>query len=172
MADKNEVIDVVSYTTQGIELPEGKRYLVAINADPHVFNDRVISRKTILEQIGVNTSDDVLIYQIINDAEIEIIGENDKVDLSVPGFERFVVKESFIYNYLVDNDPETSDKKTLTANEILRRAAYKPAEYYLVELLPGGDQKSYRDTPEEKITLTHTPTKKFISIYRGDMPVS
>lgn len=172
MADKNEVVEVSNYTAHGIELPEAKGYLVTINADPHVFNERVISRRAIVDKIGVKSTDALLIYQIVNDSEIEIVQDSDKIDLSVPGFERFVVKESFIYNYLVDNDPETSDKKILTASDILRRAAYKPAEYYLVELRPDGGQKSYRDTPNEKVTLTHNPAKKFISIYRGDMPVS
>ena len=171
MADKIDVIDVAAYTAKGIEIPVGKNYLVTINGDPHVFNDKVITRNQVLKAVG-SKGEEVLVYQIINDSDIEVLTSKETIDLGEPGFEKFVVKESFVFNYLVDNDPETSDKQVLTPNQILKRAAYKPSDYYLVEILPDGTQKSFKDTPEEEVKLTHTPEKVFISIYRGDMPVS
>lgn len=171
MADKMDVIDVAAYAAKGIEIPVGKNYLVTINGDPYIFNEKIITRNQVLKAVGLK-GENVLVYQIINDSDIEVLTSKETIDLGEPGFEKFVVKESFVFNYLVDNDPETSDKQNLTANQILKKAAYKSSEYYLVEILPDGTQKSYKDSPEEEIKLTHSPEKKFISIYRGDMPVS
>lgn len=168
----SDVVNVADFLARGVEIPAGKKYLITVNGDPYVFDDLIINRRQILRKVGLEKVEGILVYQVIDDSDIEIIHSDDEIDLSKAGFEKFVVKESFVFNYLVDNDPETSDKQVLTPNQILKRAAYKPSDYYLVEILPDGTQKSYKDSPEDEIRLTHTPEKKFISIYRGDMPVS
>lgn len=172
MEVKDEVINVAAYAAQGVAIPADKKYLITINGDPYIFDKIHIQGRDVLAKLGKSTSVGCVIYQIIDDADVEVIDFNETIDLSIPGFEQFIVKESNIFDYFVDNDPETSDKKQLTANEILSRASYKPTDYYLVELTENGQQVSYQDRPNDLITLTHTPKKKFISIYRGNMPVS
>ena len=169
---RDEVVNVAEFIAKGVEIPQGKKYLITINGDPHVFDNLIISRSQIIRKVGFENETKLMVFQIIDDSDLIMLDGNDKIDLSQPGFEKFIVKESFVFNYYVDDDTETSDTKTLTANQILKRATYKPSDYYLVELLEGGGQKSYKDNPDEEIVLTHKPEKRFISIYRGDMPVS
>ena len=150
---------------------EKKGYAVKVNDSNLTFHDPIVTGKEILNQAGFDPLECYQLYQKFKDCDFERISPEEKVDLSKPGPERFLVKPTDIFHYTVDNDPETSEVKFMTANGILTATGLEPTDYYLVEILPNNKQKSYKDHPNEPIELK-CPGLKFISVFKGATPVS
>lgn len=111
------------------------------------------------------------LYQKFRGCDFEKISLDETVDLSKPGLEQFTIKEAEVFNYTVDGEPEMTDKKTLSANEILILVGLNPADYYLVQINPDDTQTSYKDNPDEPIIINCTGLK-FVSAYRSATPVA
>jgi len=71
--------------------------------------------------------------------------------------------------YLVDDEPQTTTEKVLTAKQILTNAGRDLDSYYLVQI-EGNHKTSYQNSPDEEIHMH--PKMKFISVYTGETPVS
>jgi hypothetical protein len=122
--------------------------------------------------INLNSNIRHTLYQHFRNGDFKRIGLHDEVDLSEHGVEHFVVKPPEVFHYTVDTDPETTEEKELTPNQILELADIKPVkDYYLVELMPDGEQKSYKGKGDEPIAMK-CPGLKFISAFNGETPVS
>ena len=171
MVTENEVIDVAAFTTKGLKLPKAKKYKVFINDKIVTFNQPVVTRREILGAIGQEPCECFIVVQIINGRHLDIIDSDEQVDLAKSGFERFVTRKSEISNYTVDDEPETSTKMHMTPNEILAAAGIKPADHFLVQVMPDNTQVSYQDTSETPIEMQCTG-QQFVSIFRGPTPVS
>lgn len=150
---------------------KNKRYAVQVNDFHLAFHDPIVTGKQIIKEAGFEPVECYVLYQKFKDCDFERIPPDGKIDLSKPRPEKFVVKPTDIFHYTIDNEPETSDEKFMTANEILIAAGFDPKDYYLVEILHNQQQKSYKDCPDERIELK-CPGNKFISVFRGETPVS
>lgn len=150
-----------------------KKYKVKIDDKLYVFNKKIVTGKEILEKAGMTLVECFTLYQKFKHHDFEKIGLTEKVDLSKPGIERFAVKPPEIFNYFVDDEPETIDKEELTPNQILELAGITPVcDYYLVQIMPDGTQVSYKDAPDIPIKMECHPAMKFVSVFRGETPVS
>ena len=167
----DEIIDVEAYTKADKKPPVGKKYKVKIDNEFFVFDHHLVTGKEILEKDGKKNADCYTLYQKFKHCDFEKIDPDDKVDLAKPGVEHFVVKPPLVFNYTVDAEPETTDKKSLTPNQILELAGLKAADHYLVLVNPDGSQVSYKDNPTANIEMK-CPGLKFISVFRGEVPVS
>ncbi len=78
-------------------------------------------------------------------------------------------KSKPVFEYTVDDEPQSTSEHVLTPREILRNAGIDPDAHYLVQLV-GNTQKSYKDKPEEQIHMHQHMT--FISVATGSTPVS
>jgi hypothetical protein len=74
-----------------------------------------------------------------------------------------------VFDYTVDDEPQSTTEHTLTPTEILRNAGIDPATHYLVQIV-GHTQKSYKETPSEPIHMHEH--MKFVSVFTGSTPVS
>lgn len=151
----------------------GKRpqFSVKVNDGVIVFHDPVVTGREILNKAGFKPVECYTLYQKFKDCDFEKISLDEKVNLAKPGLEHFVVKDPEVFHYTIDTEPETSEKKHMTAAEILKAAGLDPKDYYLVEVFADQTQKSYKDNPDESIKLT-CPGNKFISVFKGETPVS
>ena len=166
-----EIIDLEAYTKADKRPPTGKKYKVKIGDDYFVFDHHLVKGKELLGKAGKIPVECHTLYQKLKGCDFEKVSENENVDLSKPGIEHFVVKPPEVFHYLVDDEPETTDEKFLTANQILENAGLKPLDYYLVQVFADGSQKSYKDIPDQRIEMK-CPGEKFISVFRGETPVS
>lgn len=148
-----------------------KHYEAIVDGKKIEFREPKVTGKEILEKAGYTHPECHQLYQKFKDCDFEKVSLDEKVDLAEPGIERFTVKKSDIFHYTIDTEPETSDRKLMTANEILAAAGLDPADYYLVEILHDNTQKSYKDHPDARIELK-CPGNKFISVFKGETPVS
>lgn len=71
--------------------------------------------------------------------------------------------------FIVDNEPVTTDDRTLTPVEIMGLAGVDPATHYLVQV-QGRHQVSYQDKPNEQIKVH--PNEVFVTVSTGPTPVS
>lgn len=167
-----EVIDLEDFAKTDKKPPIGKKYKVRIGNDYYILDHHIVTGMEILEiahQIPVECHS---LYQKLRHCDFEKIDLVEKVDLTKPGIERFIVKPQEVFHYTVDAEPETTDEKEMTPNRILEQAGITPAsDYYLVEINSDGSQTSYKDSPERPIKMK-CPQMIFISVFNGETPVS
>lgn len=170
---KNDIIDVEQYAKEGKRPPEGKRYKVRIGDKHYVFDNQVVTGKEILEKVGIKQTECHWLYQKLNGCEFERIASDQKVDLAQdPGIEHFVVKPTEVFHYFVDKEPETTDLREMTPNQILEAAGITPVkDYYLIRTNADGSQDSFKDSPDKPIRMV-CPVVRFTSVFRGETPVS
>lgn len=74
-----------------------------------------------------------------------------------------------IFEYKVDDEVYSTDRKEMTPKEILVNAKFNPSQVYLIEL-EGEKETSFKDDPN-KILHMHNGMV-FITANRGELPVS
>ncbi|MEQ8360380.1 MAG: multiubiquitin domain-containing protein [Cytophagales bacterium] len=167
-----EVVDVENYASQNRKPPKGMKYKVRIGNEKYTFDQECVTGSEILIKAGYTPIECYTLYQKLRGCNFEKISSTEKVDLSKPGIERFVVKEPEVFHYSVDGEPETTDLSELTPVKILELAGIKPvSDYYLVQVLEDQSQVSYKDKPNDPIQMK-CPGLKFISVYRSTTPVA
>lgn len=170
--DTEEIVDLEQYASSGKKPPEGKKYNVRIDDEKFIFDHQFVTGKELLETAGKIPPECYSLYQKLKHGDFQKIDCDSTVDLALPGIERFVVKPPEVFYYTVDNEPKTTDLHSLTPNQILELAGILPVtDYYIVLINPDGSQVSYKDKPEEMIPMK-CPGLKFVSLFKGETPVS
>lgn len=131
-------------------------YVAIVNEIEIAFKEPRVSGLQILKEACLEPPQCYALYQKLKGCDFEKISLDEIVDLSDSGIERFVTKEPEVFNYFVNEEPETTDKKALTPNEILKRAGIEPANHYLILLNPDGSQTNFAYTPELPIKMLCT----------------
>ena len=166
------IIDIEVFARENRKPPVGKHYKVKIGEHYYVFDHHLVNGLQLLEKADEKHPECHTLYQYFCKGDFKRIGLHDTVDLTEHGIEHFVIKPPEVFHYAVDTDPETTEEKELTPNQILELADIKPVkDYYLVEVLPDGEQKSYKGKGDEPIKMK-CPALKFISAFNGETPVS
>lgn len=169
---QEEVIDLEQFTKEDKKPPEGKRYKVRIGDQHHVFETQVVTGQEIMEKTGITHPECFWLYQKLKGQDFEKIDPSEKVNLAKPGIEHFIVKPTEVFHYSVDDEPETTDQKELTPNQILADAGITPVkDYYLVRVNSDGTQQSYVNAGDTPVKMV-CPAVRFISVFRGETPVS
>lgn len=147
-------------------------YKIKVDHDVLVFNKPTVRGQDILIKAGKTPPECHTLYQKLKGCDFERVSLNEEVDLSNPGIEKFTVKPPEVFHYFLDDEPETTDESSLSANQILELGGIKPVEdYYLVEIDKDGNEINHKDTPDAPIKMK-CPGSKFVSIFRGETPVS
>jgi hypothetical protein len=166
------IVDLEQFTKEGKVPPHGKHYRVKVNEKEVIFDKQIVTGKKILAKAGFHHPECHWLYQKLKGCDFDKIDLDEKVDLAKPGIEHFTVKPTEVFNYFVDGEPETTDKKSITPNQILEAAGITPVkDYYLVKVNADGSQESFKDTPDVPIKML-CPAVKFVSAFRGETPVS
>lgn len=166
------VIDLEQFTKEGKVPPHGQHYKVKVGEKELIFDKQIVTGREILEKAGYKHPECQWLYKKLKGCDFEKIDLDEKVDLARPGIEHFVVKPTEVFHYFVDGEPETTDQKEMTPNQILSDAGITPvSDYYLVKVNPDGSQESYKDTPDKAIKMV-CPAVKFVSAFKGETPVS
>ncbi|WP_113664333.1 multiubiquitin domain-containing protein [Pedobacter nanyangensis] len=131
-------------------------------------NDKKITVKTpkitgaeLLKEAGIKDPECHTLYQKLK-GDFKRISMDEIVDLGDQGTEHFVTKEAEVFNYLVDGEPETTDKKTLTPVQIMELNAVDTKQFYLVQLMDKDAEINYAFSPEESIKM-HCRGMRFVT---------
>ena len=169
---QEDIIDVEVYTRDGKKIPIGKKYKVRIGSHYYTFDHHLVTGLQLLQKAGISPVECYWLYQKFRDCDFEKIDLKETVDLTKHGIEHFVVKPTEVFHYFVDADPETTDEKELTPNQILEAAGLtQVSDYYLVKVNHDGSQTSLKDVAEVPQKMV-CPAVKFISAFRGETGVS
>ena len=172
MAPGVKVVDVENFTSLDKKLPKGKKYKVRIGDDKYTFDQKYVTGKELLEKTGHIPVECYSLYQNLKECNSEKVSLKEKVDLSKPGFDKFIVKPPEVFHYFLDEEPETTKEKCLSANQILENGGLTPVnDYYLLEIDNSGREIPHKENPNEPIQMK-CPGSKFVSIFRGEVPVS
>jgi hypothetical protein len=109
-----------------------------------------INREVILKKAG--KSDCHSVYQLL-ERDFELVKPGDVIDLRQLGREKFIIKDPVTFDYHINKEPETSNRKELTVKEILKRAGIDPADQYLVQLRDGQPGQIYAWDLDAVITM-------------------
>ena len=168
----DDIIDLEAYTKEGKKPPVGKTYKVKIGDHHYVFDHHIVTGRELLEKAGITPIECFWLYLKLKNCDFEKIDLTEKVDLAKGGIEHFVGKPTEVFNYFVDNEPETTALKELTPNQMLEAAGLTPvSDYYIVRINPDGSQTSLKDSPNTAMKMV-CPAIKFISAFRGETNVS
>ncbi|CAD5269286.1 MULTISPECIES: multiubiquitin domain-containing protein [unclassified Imperialibacter] len=149
-----------------------KTYKVDVDGKKIDFIEPVVKGRDILVKAGKTPPECHSLYQKLKGCDFEKISLDERVDLSNPGIERFTVKPPDVFFYTLDEEPETTGEKALSANQILEDGGIMPVkDYYLIEIDSAGQEISHKDTPDEPIQMK-CPGSKFVSVFKGETPVS
>ncbi|MEP7376824.1 MAG: multiubiquitin domain-containing protein [Chitinophagaceae bacterium] len=170
--ETTEIVDLEQFTKEGKVPPSDKHYKVKVGEKVVIFDKQIVTGREILEKAGYKHPECHWLYQKLKGCDFEKIDLEEKVDLAKGGIEHFIVKATEVFHYFVDGEPETTDQKEMTPNQILGDAGLNPVkDYYLVRVNPDGSQNSFKDSPNTPIKMV-CPAAKFVSAFRGETPVS
>jgi hypothetical protein len=127
-------------------------YATSVNEIEIVVHDPKISGLELMKKANLEHVDCLELFQLF-DGDFKKIAIDQVVDLSAKGFERFITKEKEYRNYTINQDPETTDKRELTPDEILKLAGLNPEEHFLILVKKDGSKVSYGHQPHEKIKI-------------------
>lgn len=158
--------------TNGEDTPTKNNFKIKVDNEVLVFDTNIVTGSQILLKANKIPVECFALYQKLKGCDFEKISTLETIDLSKEGIEKFTVKASEVFHYFLDDEPETTEQKTLTANQILDQGGITPvSDYYLMEIDNEGNEISHKNSPDKPITMK-CPGSKFISIFRGSMPVS
>lgn len=168
---QEDLIDIEHYSNTNQRPPAGKRYQVKVDEQTIVFNKEKVTGLELLEAACRTPAECFTLYQKLKGCDFEKVGLTEIVDLTKPGIEHFVTKPPEIFYYDLDDEPETTDLKEMTPNQILKAGSVDPKTHYLVQVNADGSQVSYKDKGDNPIKMK-CPRVKFISVLNGPTPVS
>lgn len=168
---QEELIDIEHYSNTNQKPPSGKRYQVKVGELTIVFNRDKVTGREILEAACRTPAECFTLYQKLKDCDFEKIDLTEVVDLTKPGIEHFITKPPEVFYYDLDDEPETTDLKEMTPNQILVAGGVDPKSHYLVQVNADGTQVNYKDKGDIPIKM-RCPRVKFISVLNGPTPVS
>ncbi|MBC7382941.1 MAG: multiubiquitin domain-containing protein [Bacteroidia bacterium] len=132
-------------------------YVAIVNEIEIAFKEPKVSGLQILKEACLEPPQCYTLYQKLKGCEFEKISLDEIVDLSDAGIERFITKEPEVFNYFVNDEPETTEEKALTPTEILKLAGINPANHYLI----------LHNLDESKINFAYTPEKPIKMVCTG-----
>lgn len=106
------------------------KYFVQIDEHRHEVNDPVITGNQLLDVVGKRPADEFLIFQVLNNGQLEEIRLDETVDLRKPGIEKFMTfhsERSFFFT--IDGRRIEWGKPLITGLELKQRAGINPASY-------------------------------------------
>jgi len=133
-----------------------RKYEATVNEVIVTVHNPLITGAQLLREAGFEYIQCHSLYQKLKGCDFEKVAMDDVIDLTSPHIEHFVTKGPDVFNYTVNGEPETTDKKSLTPVRIIELKGVHPANHYLIQLLPNGERIEYAYCPDEPITMVCT----------------
>jgi len=136
-----------------VAVTETKAYEFTLDRVTYRSNEKILTGRLILKIAGKTPSTCYSLYQKLKGCDFGRISLDEKVDLSNKGIDEFVTKEPEGFEYFLDKEPEMTNKKALTANEILKLGNVTQTDHYLILKKSDGTEVKYIDNPDEPIKM-------------------
>lgn len=152
LIENDKVVDLARPTVEVFFVKD--KYGFTLNSEQFTSFQQILTGEEILKIAGIKDVRCFTLYQKLKGCDFEKISLNENVDLSNSGIENFITKDPEVFSYTIDGEPEMTDSKVLTANQILQFAKIDNSLYYLVQLIADGTKKHFAYEPDVLITMS------------------
>jgi Prokaryotic E2 family E/Multiubiquitin len=135
---------------------------IHIDKIKYYFNESQVVGRQILIKAGKTPVECFSLYRRLRGCDFTKIDLDEVVNLKDPEIENFMTKTAEVVNYVINNEPEMTDQKKLTATKILELAGIDAEEFYLVQVKEDGSEVVYAYNPQDLIIM-HWVGMKFVS---------
>lgn len=135
---------------------------IFIDEVKYYFNENQVVGREILTKANKIPVECYSLYKKLKGCDFTKIDLDEVMNLKNPEIEKFVTKPSEVVNYVINNEPEMTDQKKLTAIKILELVGIDAKQFYLVQLMGDGTEVIYAYSPHELISM-HCVGMKFLS---------
>lgn len=129
-------------------------YVFTLNGNRYKSFEKIITGRGIFSIAGITDVNCFSLYKKLKNHDFEKVSLDEKEDLSNEGVENYITKDSETFTYTVNGEHEMTDKKFLTANEILKLDSIDPSDSYLIQIIENGENKNFAYSPEEPIEMS------------------
>jgi hypothetical protein len=119
----------------------------------YYFTENQVVGREILLKAGKVPVECYSLYRKLKGCDFTKIDLDEVVNLKDPEIEKFVTKPAEVVNYMINNEPEMTDQKKLTATKILELAGIDAEQFYLVQLKEDGSEVIYAYNPQDLIAM-------------------
>ena len=136
---------------EGHEKP--RVFIATVDKIEIAIHNPLITGAQLLREAGFEHIQCHTLYQKLKGCDFEKVAIDEVIDLSNEGVEHFITKGPDVFNYEVNNEPETTDKKELTPIQIMELKGVHPSNHYLIELMKDGKHINYAYRPDKSIQM-------------------
>lgn len=86
----DEIIDLEQFSKEDKKPPKNQKYRIKVDREKFVVNEECLTGREILELAGKVPPEQFQLRQKLRGGQVEKIGLEEKVDLTVPGIEKFI----------------------------------------------------------------------------------
>lgn len=151
LIENDKVVNIARLEIEKFFVKES--YKFTFNEEKFISYKKIVSGKEIFFLAGIKETNCFVLYQKLKGHDFEKIDLDEDVDLSIPGIESFITKDSETFVYTLDGEHEMTDKKALTPKQVLEFGAVDSKEFYLVQTFEDGSEKDYAYSYDEKIEM-------------------
>lgn len=131
-------------TAGGSGLPPGphpKGHEATINSKIVLFDHPAVKGRELLEKGGYLPVTCHALYMKLAGCDFEKVSLEQIVHLDNPGQEHFVTKDPDVYPYTINKDPELTEEKELTPDQMLKLAGLNAQQFYLIQKEESGEDR-------------------------------
>ena len=156
---------------ESIQTGKPKKFQLKIDDKVFISEKPELTRKDILQIADKTPACRFEVYVERNPhKQLTLLEDGQISDLTDPGIEKFITKFINEVSYDLSDESFKTTELTLTPNQILTKKFGSNAGQYYLKQIVGQTQVSYKEKPNEPITIC--PDSKFIYIFTGPMTVS
>lgn len=134
-------------------------YKVHVDGQTIDFHQPKVTGREILLEAGKTPVECYTLYQKLKGCDFEKISLDEVVNIADKQIEEFITKEPEIFHYTINGEPEMTDQKEMTPDQILKAAGIDHNYFYLVQVMPDSTKKEYAYQPRMPIKMLCTGLK-------------
>lgn len=143
-------------------LERSRAFDIKIDGNPFTFHDPIVTGAQILQKAGLFPTDDHLLFQELNDGQLEEIRPDESVDLRNGGREQFITfKSDRSFRFVLDGRKFEWGLPFITGLQLKRLAGVDPNSYGVWLSQRVGDDRLIGN--KEKVDLQSDGTERFFT---------
>jgi Multiubiquitin len=137
-------------------------YQIKLDENSLTVDDPIITGQQLLDLAGKHPTDQRLVYQLLQNGQLEGIRPNETVDLRKPGIEKFLTFDTDrTFFFTLDGQKFEWPAPNITGRKLKDLAKVDSATYEVWQEVRGSDDRAIKDT--ELINLEPKGTERFFT---------
>jgi hypothetical protein len=135
---------------------------IQIDENACTVDDPMVTGQQLLELVGKRPSDQYLVYQLLQNGQLEGIRPDETVDLRKPGIEKFLTFEiDRAFFFTLDGRKFEWPAAVISGRKLKDMAGVNPSTYEVWQEVRGSDDRAIGD--QELVSLEPKGTERFFT---------